>query len=213
MKASSTAIADTLLREKVIAVLRGIRPPRLERVVAALRQGGVRFIEITVEGDGATDALRAVRTSAGDDVVLGAGTVTTVPQAEAAVAAGATYLISPGFVDDVSDYANARDILYIPGVLTATEVGVALRKGHRILKLFPAGLVGVEYLRALQAPYPEAKFFAVGNIGTTDVAAFLAGGAAGVAMGSQLAGRGDEPETIAVRARAIVTAIREMARA
>lgn len=213
MTASSAAVASTLLQEKVIAVLRGIRPPRLERVVAALRQGGVRFIEITVEGEGAIEALNAVRASAAADVVLGAGTVTTVPQAEAAVASGAHYLISPGFVDDVSDYANAHDMLYIPGVLTATEVGIALRKGHRILKLFPAGLVGIEYLRALQAPYPEAKFFAVGNIGTNDVVPFLAGGAAGVAMGSQLAGRGDEPDAVTTKARAIMTAIRELARA
>jgi 2-dehydro-3-deoxyphosphogluconate aldolase/(4S)-4-hydroxy-2-oxoglutarate aldolase len=213
MGASSAGLAQTLLHEKVIAVLRGIRPPRLERVVTALREGGVRFIEITVEGEGAVDALREVRAAAVADVVLGAGTVTTVEQAEAAVAAGARYLISPGFVDDVSDYANAQDVLYVPGVLTATEVGIALRQGHRILKLFPAGLVGVEYLKAMRAPYPEAKFFAVGNIGARDVATFLAAGAAGVAMGSQLAGRGDEPEAIAARARAVVAAITELTRA
>jgi 2-dehydro-3-deoxyphosphogluconate aldolase/(4S)-4-hydroxy-2-oxoglutarate aldolase len=110
----------------------------------------------------------------------------------------------------VSDYANAHDLLYVPGVMTATEVGIALRKGHTILKLFPAGLMGIEYLRALQAPYPEARFFAVGNIGANEVAPFLAGGAAGVAMGSQLAGRGDEPEAIAAKARAVVSAIRAL---
>jgi 2-dehydro-3-deoxyphosphogluconate aldolase/(4S)-4-hydroxy-2-oxoglutarate aldolase len=213
MTGSSAHVARTLLDEKVIAVLRGIRSPRVERVVDALRRGGVRFIEITVEGEGAVETLEALRATAADDVVLGAGTVTTVPQADAAVRAGARYLISPGFVDDVSAYANAQDVLYIPGVLSATEVGVAVRRGHTILKLFPAGLMGIEYLRALQAPYPEARFFAVGNIGPNDVAPFLAGGAAGVAMGSQLAGRADEPETIAARARAIVGAIKDLARA
>jgi 2-dehydro-3-deoxyphosphogluconate aldolase/(4S)-4-hydroxy-2-oxoglutarate aldolase len=210
MSASSQDVERVLLQEKVVAVLRGIRSPRVERVVEALRDGGVRFIEITVEGEGAVETLRALRASVPGDVILGAGTVTTVPQAEAAVAAGARYLISPGFADDVSGYANAHDLLYVPGVLTATEVGVALRKGHRVLKLFPAGLVGVEYLRALQAPYPEARFFAVGNIGTGDVARFLTGGAAGVAMGAQLAGRGDEPETITAKARAVVQAIRDL---
>ncbi len=103
-------------------------------------------------------------------------------------------------------------MLYIPGVLTATEVGEALRRGHTILKLFPAGLMGPEYVRALQAPYPEARFFAVGNIGVDDVAAFLRAGAAGVAMGSQLVGRTHEPDAIVARARAVVTGIREVAR-
>jgi 2-dehydro-3-deoxyphosphogluconate aldolase/(4S)-4-hydroxy-2-oxoglutarate aldolase len=213
MGGSSDRVATTLLEDKVIAVLRGIRSPRVERVVDALRRGGIRFIEITVEGEGAVETLEALQATISSDVVLGAGTVTTVPQADAAVRAGARYLISPGFVDDVSVYANTHDVLYIPGVLSATEVGVALRRGHMILKLFPAGLVGIEYLRALQAPYPEARFFAVGNIGPNDVARFLAGGAAGVAMGSQLAGRADEPEAIAAKARAIIASIKDLSRA
>jgi 2-dehydro-3-deoxyphosphogluconate aldolase/(4S)-4-hydroxy-2-oxoglutarate aldolase len=213
MGGSSDRVATTLLEDKVIAVLRGIRSPRVERVVDALRRGGIRFIEITVEGEGAVETLEALQATISSDVVLGAGTVTTVPQADAAVRAGARYLISPGFVDDVSAYANTHDVLYIPGVLSATEVGVALRRGHMILKLFPAGLVGIEYLRALQAPYPEARFFAVGNIGPNDVARFLAGGAAGVAMGSQLAGRADEPEAIAAKARAIIASIKDLSRA
>jgi 2-dehydro-3-deoxyphosphogluconate aldolase/(4S)-4-hydroxy-2-oxoglutarate aldolase len=209
MNESAADVARVLLREKIIAVLRGIRSPRVERVVTALRDGGVRFIEITVEAAGAVETLTALRGSVPSDVILGAGTVTTVPEAEAAVGAGARYLVSPGFVDDVSAYATARDLLYVPGVMTATEVGIALRRGHNILKLFPAGLMGIEYLRALQAPFPEARFFAVGNIGTSDVAPFLAGGAAGVAMGSQLAGRGDEPEAITAKARAVVSAARD----
>jgi 2-dehydro-3-deoxyphosphogluconate aldolase/(4S)-4-hydroxy-2-oxoglutarate aldolase len=213
MGESSARVAQALLDEKVIAVLRGIRSPRVERVVDALRQGGVRFIEITVEGEGAVETLEALRASIAQDIVLGAGTVTTVPQAESAVRAGARYLISPGFVDDVSAYANGHDVLYIPGVLSATEVGVAMRRGHTILKLFPAGLMGIEYLRALQAPYPDARFFAVGNIGPSDVAPFLAGGAAGVAMGSQLAGRADAPEAITAKASAIVASIKDLARA
>lgn len=213
MSLSSSIVAAALLQDRVIAVLRGIRPPRIARVVEALQRGGVRFIEVTVEAEGAFDTLASLRASVSGDVCLGAGTVTTVPQADAAVKAGAVYMISPGFVDDVSDFANAHDLLYVPGVLTATEVGIALRKGHTILKLFPAGLMGIEYLKALQAPYPEARFFAVGNIGVEDVPRFLAGGAAGVAMGSQLAGRMDEPNEIEAKARAIVASVRTSSQA
>ncbi|MGQ0571423.1 MAG: bifunctional 4-hydroxy-2-oxoglutarate aldolase/2-dehydro-3-deoxy-phosphogluconate aldolase [Armatimonadota bacterium] len=205
----SADVARTLLDEKVIAILRGVRSPRVERVVDALHQGGIRFIEITLEADGGVETLDALRSIVGRDVFLGAGSITTGPQAEAALQAGAAYLVSPGFFKDVSDVANTRNVLYIPGVLTATEVGLALRRGHRVLKLFPAGLMGIEYLRALQAPYPTARFLAVGNIGVNDVARFLGAGAVGVAMGSQLVGRADEPNVIAAKARAIVAQIRE----
>ncbi|MBI3998734.1 MAG: bifunctional 4-hydroxy-2-oxoglutarate aldolase/2-dehydro-3-deoxy-phosphogluconate aldolase [Armatimonadetes bacterium] len=108
----------------------------------------------------------------------------------------------------MSHYARAYDLLYIPGVLTATEIGQALRRSHVILKLFPAGLMGPAYLRAVQAPYPQARFFAVGNIGTDDVVIYLRAGAAGVAMGSQLVGRGDDPTFIAARAHAVAASIR-----
>lgn len=208
----SADVTTTLLSEKVIAILRGVRSPRVEAVVDALQRGGIRFIEITVEADGGIETLAALRRHMPANIVLGAGTITTPDQADDALMAGAEYLVSPGFFADVSDYARVHDVLYIPGVLTATETGEALRRGHTILKLFPAGLMGPDYLRALQAPYPEARFFAVGNIGVDDVAAFLRAGAAGVAMGSQLIGRTHEPDAIAARARTVVTGIREASR-
>lgn len=212
MSAAAT-VSDALLTEKVIAILRGVRPPRVERVVGALRGAGLRFIEITVEASGGLETLAAVRSAFGEDICLGAGSILNAGQAEAALEAGARYLVSPGFFEDVSDCARARDVLYIPGVLTGTEVGQALRREHAILKLFPAGLMGPEFLRAMQAPYPRARFFAVGHIGPSDVATYLRAGAAGVAMGSQLVAHGDEPDVIAAKAREVVTSIRALARA
>lgn len=206
-------IAEVLLKEKVIAILRYLRSPRVELVVEALRRGGVLFVEITVEASGGLETLAALRSAFGDRSYLGAGTITSARQAEEAVRAGAQYLVSPGLFEDISEFAHAHGVLYIPGVLTGTEIGLALRWGHSILKLFPAGLVGPEYLRAVQVPYPQARLFAVGDIGVDDVATFLRAGAAGVAMGSQLVGRGDEPQVIEARARAAVTRVRELTRA
>ncbi len=213
MRSPATDVAKVLLGEKIIAILRGVRSPRVEAVVDALYGEGIRFIEVTIETEGGFETLLTLRQHVAKDVVLGAGTITTAEQADEALEAGAVYLVSPGLFGDVSDYARVHDVLYIPGVLTGTEVGDALRRGHSIVKLFPAGAMGPEYLRALRAPYPEARFFAVGNIGVGDVAAFLRAGAVGVAMGSQLVGRTDEPEKIAAKARNIVTKIREAARA
>lgn len=206
---ASSLIEGVLLRDKVIAILRGVRGPRVDAIIGALLEGGIRFIEITLEADGGLDTLLAVRARVGAGGVLGAGSITTASQAEAALTAGARYLVSPGFFDDVSSVARAHDVLYIPGVATATEIGIALRHGHRLLKLFPAGLMGTDYLKALRAPYPSARFLAVGNIGVGDVGRFLAAGAAGVGMGSQLVGGDDDASEIARKTRAILTQIRE----
>ncbi len=203
-------VSEILLKERVIAILRGVRSPRVEPIVDALRGAGLTFIEITFEAEGGAETLGALRSKFGETVHLGAGTIVNAHQAEAAVKAGAQYLVSPGLFEDVSVFARSRDVLYIPGVLTATEIGLALRRGHAILKLFPAGLMGPEYIRAMQAPYPEARFLAVGNIGVDDIPTYLRAGAAGVAMGSQLVGRGEDPATIASRALQVAQEIRQL---
>ncbi len=206
-------VSKILLQERVIAILRGVRPPRVGPIVDALRGAGLTCIEITFEAEGGAETLAALRSTFGDTVHLGAGTIVNARQAEAAVGAGAQYLVSPGLFWDVSEFSRKADVLYIPGVLTATEIGLGLRWGHQILKLFPAGLMGPEYLRAMQAPYPEAKFLAVGNIGVEDIPTYLKAGAVGVAMGSQLVGRGDTPEIVAVAALRVVKAIQQRAMA
>src|SRR5688500_11620344 len=100
---SHTQVAEALLAERVIAILRGIRSPEAEGVVATLRRAGLRFVEITVESTGGIDTLAAARAAAGDEAFLGAGSILTAGQADDAVRAGAEYLVSPGFFEDVSD--------------------------------------------------------------------------------------------------------------
>ena len=201
------AVVQILLRERVIAILRRMRSPRVEAIVDALCGAGLTCIEITFESDGAADALGSLHARFGDRVHLGAGSIRTAAQAQDAVHAGARYLISPGLFEEVSAFARARSVLYIPGVLSATEIGTALGWGHRIQKLFPAGLMGPDYLKAMRAPYPDAQFFAVGNIGVEDVPVYLQAGAVGVAMGSQLVSGDDTPDAIAKKAAAVVGSI------
>ncbi|MDR7483587.1 MAG: bifunctional 4-hydroxy-2-oxoglutarate aldolase/2-dehydro-3-deoxy-phosphogluconate aldolase [Armatimonadota bacterium] len=210
---AARAIAAQVLDARLIAILRRLRSPEVEPIVETLLAAGVRVVEITFETAGGAETLRALREAFGGAAILGAGSLLEARQAEDAVDAGAQFLVSPGLVEDVSQVARAHDRLYIPGVLTATEVGVALRWGHAIQKLFPAGLLGPEYLRALQAPYPEVRFLAVGNIGPDDVATYLRAGAAGVAMGSQLVGHGVALDVLAARAREAMAQVRAVASA
>ncbi len=211
--AHASLVAAHVLDARLIVILRRLRSPEVERVVETLLEAGVRCVEITFETAGGAAALRALHHTFGDAVVLGAGSLLDGAQAAEAIDAGAQFLVSPGLVEEVSQIAHRLDRLYIPGVMTATEVGVALRWGHAIQKLFPAGLLGPDYLRALQAPYPQVRFLAVGNIGVGDVAAYLRAGAAGVAMGSQLVGPGVPLEVLTARARAVTAQLRALASA
>ncbi|MDR7554783.1 MAG: bifunctional 4-hydroxy-2-oxoglutarate aldolase/2-dehydro-3-deoxy-phosphogluconate aldolase [Armatimonadota bacterium] len=210
---TAALVAAHVLDARLIAILRRLRSPKVERVVETLLEAGVRCVEITFETAGGAAALRALHHTFGDAVILGAGSLLEGGQATEAIDAGAQFLVSPGLVEEVSQIAHRLDRLYIPGVTTATEVGVALRWGHAIQKLFPAGLLGPDYLRALQAPYPQVRFLAVGNIGVGDVAAYLRAGAAGVAMGSQLVTPGVPLEVLAARARAVTAQLRALASA
>jgi 2-dehydro-3-deoxyphosphogluconate aldolase/(4S)-4-hydroxy-2-oxoglutarate aldolase len=210
---TAAAVAAQLLEARLIAILRRLRSPEVEGVVETLLRAGVRFVEVTFETAGGAEALRALRRTFGDKVILGAGSLLDASQAEDAIAAGAQFLVSPGLVEEVSQVARRLDRLYIPGVMTASEVGVALRWGQTIQKLFPAGLLGPDYLRALQAPYPRVRFLAVGNIGVGDVAVYLRAGAAGVAMGSQLVGPGIALDVLAARAREVTAQLRTLASA
>ncbi|BAJ74094.1 2-keto-3-deoxy-6-phosphogluconate aldolase [Microbacterium testaceum StLB037] len=139
----------------------------------ALLAGGIPTAEITLRTPAALDAIRAVSGRPG--FAVGAGTVTTVAQVEAAVDAGATYLVSPGFDDAVVERAAALGIPFIPGVATATEIQRAVAAGLDRLKLFPAAAVGgPTALKAFAGPFPDVRFLPSGGVSASNAAEYLA---------------------------------------
>ena len=129
----------------------------------ALRSGGLLTVEVTLRTGAALDALRMI---AEDPAILaGAGTVLRADQVKAAVAAGARYVVSPGFSPTVVKECEAQGVPCIPGVATATEVQTALEHGIEIVKLFPAAAIGGPgVVRALSAPFPQVRFVPTGGI-------------------------------------------------
>jgi len=141
----------------------------------ALAAGGIPTAEITLRTPAALDAIRAVAGRSG--FAVGAGTVTTVAQVEAAVDAGATYLVSPGFDDAVVERAAELGIPFLPGVATATEIQRAVAAGLDRLKLFPAGAVGgPTALRAFAGPFPDVRFLPSGGVSAANAGEYLAVG-------------------------------------
>ena len=207
--------------ESFIAALRVIPVVEIPRVddavplARALVDAGLPCVEITFRTASAAQAIEAIATSV-PDIRVGAGTVVTVAQAEAALAAGAGFFVAPGFDPAVVDFALEHGVPIVPGVCTPTEVGMALARGLSVLKLFPAEAVGgVAYLKALAAPFGGVRFVPTGGIGPDNLAAYLAvkqviacGGSWMVKKALIAAGEFDTIRTLAARAREIACAAR-----
>lgn len=139
----------------------------------ALIDGGLPCAEITFRTAAAEKAIENM-SSAFPDMLIGAGTVLTVAQAETAVSAGAKFIITPGFDSAVVDYCLENDVPVMPGIMTPTEINMALNKGLRLLKFFPAEAAGgIKALKAISAPYGQVKFMPTGGINLTNLADYL----------------------------------------
>ncbi|RSN48688.1 keto-deoxy-phosphogluconate aldolase [Streptomyces sp. WAC 04229] len=140
----------------------------------ALVAGGLPAIEVTLRTPAAVDAIRAIA----DEVpgaVVGAGTVITPDQVGEVVAAGARFLVSPGWTDALLDAMRASGVPFLPGVSTTSEVVALLERGVREMKFFPAEAAGgTAYLKALAAPLPQARFCPTGGIGPGSAPEYLA---------------------------------------
>ncbi|MEU4143909.1 bifunctional 4-hydroxy-2-oxoglutarate aldolase/2-dehydro-3-deoxy-phosphogluconate aldolase [Streptomyces parvulus] len=140
----------------------------------ALVAGGLPAIEVTLRTPVAMDAIRAI---AGEvpGAVVGAGTVITPDQVGEVVAAGARFLVSPGWTDVLLDAMRSSGVPFLPGVSTTSEVVALLERGVREMKFFPAEAAGgTAYLKALAAPLPQARFCPTGGIGPGSAPDYLA---------------------------------------
>jgi 2-dehydro-3-deoxyphosphogluconate aldolase / (4S)-4-hydroxy-2-oxoglutarate aldolase len=154
----------------VVAIERAADAPPLGR---ALQEGGLPCAEITFRTAAAEEAIRFMATEC-PDVLVGAGTVLSIEQAQKAVAAGAKFIVSPGFDAEVVDWCLAHNVPITPGVMTPTEVALALKKGVNVLKFFPAEAAGgVKLLKSIAAPYGQVKFIPTGGISAQNLADYL----------------------------------------
>jgi 2-dehydro-3-deoxyphosphogluconate aldolase/(4S)-4-hydroxy-2-oxoglutarate aldolase len=209
-------ILETLGHLGVVPVVKIERADEAVPLGNALIAGGLPCAEITFRTGAAEEAIRQIASEL-PEVVIGAGTVLSVEQAEKAVAAGARYIVSPGFDPKVVDWCLTHDVAVTPGVATPTEINMALDKGLNILKFFPAeALGGLKTLKALAAPYVSVKFIPTGGINSKNLADYLSLPAVHACGGSWLvasklisAGEFAEITRLAEEARAIVRQVRE----
>lgn len=139
----------------------------------ALCKGGLKCAEVTFRTEAAEEAIKNMAENF-PDMLIGAGTVLTIEQAERAVAAGAGFIVSPGFDPEIVDYCLANKILILPGCVTPSEVAQGVKRGLQVLKFFPAEQAGgLAMIKALAAPYTNVKFMPTGGINAENLEAYL----------------------------------------
>ena len=140
----------------------------------ALVAGGLPAIEVTLRTPAALDAIRAIAAEV-PEAVVGAGTVVSAPNVSNAAAAGARFLVSPGWTEGLLDAMRASGLPFLPGVSTTSEVVALLERGVSEMKFFPAEAAGgTAYLKALSAPLPQARFCPTGGISLASAPTYLA---------------------------------------
>jgi 2-dehydro-3-deoxyphosphogluconate aldolase/(4S)-4-hydroxy-2-oxoglutarate aldolase len=170
----------------IVAVMRSPRPELLADVAGALLAGGVDVMEVTFTVPRAHDVLEQVAARAGDQVLLGAGTVLDAETARIAILSGAQFVVSPTVSPEVIRLCHRYDTLVMPGALTPTEVLAAWELGADIVKIFPSEVTGPAYLKALAGPLPQVRLMPTGGVNLETAAAFLHAGAYALGVGGSL---------------------------
>ncbi|MBV9868109.1 MAG: bifunctional 4-hydroxy-2-oxoglutarate aldolase/2-dehydro-3-deoxy-phosphogluconate aldolase [Abitibacteriaceae bacterium] len=201
----------------VVAVVRADSGDEAINATRALMRGGVRGIEITFTVPGAAQTIVALarEATAGNlegDILLGAGTVLNIEQAEAALDAGAQFLVSPCIVTEVIHAAQARGIAMLPGALTPTEIWTAHALGGDIIKVFPASRFGPSYFKDIKGPLPHIPLLPTGGVDAQNAGEWLKVGAVALGVGGKLVDReaikAGDWDLLTTRARELMQAVR-----
>ena len=169
----------------VVAIIRGAKPENILSIAKALRDGGVKTLEITVETPRVLQLIEQVSTEL-DDVIVGAGTVLDPETARAAIMSGAKFIFSPTVNVDTIRITKRYGVISIAGALTPTEILTAYENGSDVIKVFPANVFGPTYLKDVHGPLPHIPLMPTGGINLTNVPDYIKAGAVAVGLGSSL---------------------------
>ncbi len=167
-------------------IIRGVPADWAVPIGEALLAAEVDVLEITLNTPHALDMIAALRAALGEQMVIGAGTVLSVDEAEQALAAGAEFFVSPHLDTEIVAFANDRDCMVVPGAFTPTEVFTALRAGASVVKIFPANIVGPQFFKDLQGPYGQIPLLPTGGITVANAASYIRSGALALGVGAGL---------------------------
>ncbi|HYN42485.1 MAG TPA: bifunctional 4-hydroxy-2-oxoglutarate aldolase/2-dehydro-3-deoxy-phosphogluconate aldolase, partial [Thermoanaerobaculia bacterium] len=179
----------------VVAVIRLKEAGSLRAVVDALAAGGVLALEVTMTVPRAIELIREIAPTLPPEIVLGAGTVLDAETAQAAIEAGARYVVSPVFREEVLRTCHRFDVAALPGCFTPTEILTAWEAGADIVKVFPATALGPGYFRDLRGPFPQLRLMPTGGVSLANAGEWIRAGAVAIGVGTALV----DAEAVAAR--------------
>jgi 2-dehydro-3-deoxyphosphogluconate aldolase/(4S)-4-hydroxy-2-oxoglutarate aldolase len=182
---------DTIVEQGMLPLYFNADETTSIEVLRAIYKAGVKAVEYTNRGDAAFanfGKLVALRDAEMQGMLLGIGTIKDLDTAKKYLAAGADFLVSPGFVKEIADYAVANDVFYAPGCMTPSEIIAAENAGIRFIKLFPGNMLGPEYLSTIKEVFPKLLFMPTGGVDTSkeNISGWFKAGVCAVGMGSKL---------------------------
>lgn len=209
MKRIETFMA--MKKHRVVAVIRAPGSKIAVDLALALAEGGVRFVEVALTTPGAFEAVEDLARRARDrDLWVGAGTVLDAEAAARCIQCGADFVVSPHLCRRTVELCNRHRVAVVPGAATASEVVACLELGVEVVKIFPAGQLGPEWIKALRGPLPQANLMPTGGIDASNAAAFLGAGAFALGVGGELtreAVKRSNPRLAEAAARTLISAV------
>ncbi len=185
------SVLEQIRRHRIVAAFRGVTQEQAVDTALALYEGGIRMMEITFDQTdphklrNTPEIINSIKERLGDRVHLGAGTVLAAEEALCAQKAGAEFLLAPNVNDAVIHKAKELGMGIIPGAFTATEIVHAYQSGADLIKVFPAGNLGIRYLKSLKGPLGHIPLLPMGGVDQNNLKDFLKV-AEGVGIGSNL---------------------------
>lgn len=184
-------VTDTIVAQGILPLYFNADETVSVEVLRAIYRAGIKAVEYTNRGDEALNnfiKMTVVRNSEMPDLLLGVGTIKNLKDAKNYMAAGADFLVSPGFVKEVAEYAVSKDIFYAPGCMTPSEIIAAENAGIKFIKLFPGNMLGTEFLTTIKDIFPKLLFMPTGGVDTTkeNIEGWFKAGVCAVGMGSKL---------------------------
>lgn len=199
-----------IANEGVVAVIRAESKEKGLKIVDAVKQGGIKTLEVTMTVPGAVDIIKEISEHyKNEDILIGAGTVLDPETARACILAGAKYIVSPSLNPDTVKLCNRYRIPVMPGVMTVKEAIEALELGAEIIKVFPGSAFGPGIIKAFKGPVPQGNFMPTGGVNLSNVKDWIKAGAVAVGTGGDLTkgAKAEDYALVAQTAAAFVEAV------
>ena len=177
-------ILDELKASGVVAVVRGKSHEEARGYMEACLKGGIKSLELTYTIPNVCELIKEYSSHA--EALIGVGSVLNGKMASDAIEAGAKYVVSPGYSEEVNEVCKERKVLYLTGCMTVSEIMKAMDAGNKMIKLFPGDVFGAKYVKAIKAPIPNVEIMPTGGVSVDNIEEWFANGVSCVGVGSSL---------------------------